>query len=167
MKLLAAVALCAAAALPARAQISCPQGMSAGSPPVRGQHIFCGEINRSGKAVGFHSRPGGKNPDSVGNTRDVQPDRRRPGLYTLRRFDITQHGQTRQKTISTMYPDKCSEADVIAAIQHAYNTGTRESGSFTGQSGDRCTDDSGRPFRIQGFTGTMNGQTVIITGYPN
>ncbi len=162
-------ALCAAASLPvpAAAQVACPQPMSGGSPPVRAQHVFCGEINHNGRAVGFHSRPGGKNPDTVSHTRRREDDPRRPGIYTLFRFEITQHGVTRQKAVSTMYPDRCSAEDVIAAIQQAYNTGTRSGGSFTGLSGPHCTDDTGRAFRIQGFTGTRNGRTFIITAYPN
>lgn len=145
----------------------CPAPLSAGTPPVKGQHVFCGEVRRDGKATGFHSRPGGVNPASVSGTDDVRPDPRRPGIYTLFRFRISEHGQTAVKTISTMFPDHCDEAGVIAAIQNAYRTGTREDRSFSGLSGPSCEDGNGNPFRIQGFTGTYNGRMVIITAYPN
>lgn len=32
---------------------------------VNHTHIFCGELNRRGRLVGFHSRPGGRNPATV------------------------------------------------------------------------------------------------------
>lgn len=168
-RLLVAVLLGAAAAWPsvATAQVTCPQTMAGGSPPVKAQHIFCGEINRDGRAVGFHSRPGGRNPATVSNVKRHEADSRHPGIYTLFRFDITERGVTRQKAVSTMFPDACSARDVIAAIQHAYNTGTRGGGAFNGMSGPSCTDSAGRQFRIKGFTGTRNGQTFIATAYPN
>jgi hypothetical protein len=145
----------------------CPAPLSAGTPPVKAQHIFCGEVRHDGKATGFHSRPGGVNPASVSGTDDARADPRRPGIYTLFRFRISEHGQTAMKTISTMFPDHCDEAGVIAAIQNAYRTGKQEDRGFSGLSGPTCLDKDGKPFRIQGFTGTQNGRTVIVTAYPN
>lgn len=168
---------------PARAQIVCPQPWSSGSPAVKAQHIFCGEINGKGRAVGFHSRPDGRNPATVAYTGDVRPDPRHPGIYTISRFHITEHGRTEVKTLSTMFPDRCDKDAVIAAIQHAYAHGTRTGDGFTGPSGPACTDDRGQTFRIQGFTGTQagtqaggqaggqrggqGGRTVVMTAYPN
>ena len=161
------LAFIAAPERPASARVACPAPMAEGTPPVKAQHIFCGEINRSGKAVGFHSRPGGSNPDSIDNTRSPRPDPRRPGIYTLSRFRINEDGQSATKALSTMFPDHCSAEDVLAAIRHAFNTGRRSDGAFSGMSGTRCTDLNGQAFHIQGFTGTMSGRTFIITAYPN
>jgi hypothetical protein len=160
----------------ARAQVACPQPWSSGSPAVKAQHIFCGEINAKGRAVGFHSRPDGRDPATVAYTGDTRPDPRHPGIYAINRFLITENGRTEVKTLSTMFPDRCDKAAVIAAIQHAYAHGTRTGDGFTGPSGPTCTDDRGQTFRIQGFTGTQGGsqgggsqggRTVIMTAYPN
>ena len=35
---------------------------SDGDPPVNLVHIFCGQINKYGQAIGFHSRPNGIDP---------------------------------------------------------------------------------------------------------
>jgi len=154
---------------PAWGAVSCPQPLAEGTPPVRAQHIFCGEINNAGKAVGFHSRPGGTNPASVSDTDETRPDPRRPGIYSISLFRITEGGRSGIKTLSTMFPDKCSQADVLAAIRHAYETGEKGGdGSFRGLSGPRCTDGAGKPFRILGFTATgRGGRVVISTAYPN
>ncbi|MGE0222486.1 MAG: EndoU domain-containing protein [Acetobacteraceae bacterium] len=151
----------------AEARVACPLPLSGGSPPVRTQHIFCGEINRRGQAVGFHSRPGGRNPDTVEATLETRPDPRRPGIYTLTRFRITEGHRSAVKTLSTMFPDHCDADQVIAAIQHAYNTGQRTEESFRGSSGPTCTDARGQPFRIRGFTGNAGGRVTIITAYPD
>src|SRR5688572_6858301 len=34
-------------------------------PAVNQTHIFLGDLNRRGKPVGFHSRPGGKDPTTA------------------------------------------------------------------------------------------------------
>ena len=153
-------------ALPATARDTCQEGMSDGMPRVELRHIFCGEINRSGKAVGFHSRPGGVNPPTVSGTGTPRPVRGYPGLYNLTRFQITQHGRTETKGISTLYPDKCSAEDVIAAIQHAFTTGQHDDRAFHGMSGPGCTDDTGKSFPITGFVDRRGGPH-IRTGYPN
>ena len=149
----------------ANAQVACPHAVAAGAPPVEAQHIFCGEINSAGKAVGFHSRPGGINPASVRDTGAPKPKPGHPGIYNLSNFHITQNGKTATKTISTMYPDKCSMDDVLTAIRHAWRTGHKDGQQFNGMSGPGCTDANGKEFPIQGFT-TPNGGR-IRTGYPN
>ncbi len=145
---------------------TCRTGLSGGSPQVELRHIFCGEVNRRGMAVGFHSRPGGVNPGTVSGTGEARPVRGYPGLYNLTRFQITQNGETQTKGISTLYPDKCSVNDVIAAIQYAFNNGQKSGPKFTGPSGPSCTTDDGKPFPITGFTGGRDGDR-IRTGYPD
>lgn len=149
-----------------RSQSACREGPSSGTPRVETRHIFCGEINRRGLAVGFHSRPRGRNPPTVSGTGAPRSVAGHPGLYNLIRFQISEGGQTGTKGISTMYPDKCSAADVVAAIQHAYNNGQHNEERFTGPSGPSCTDADGRPFPIAGFTGRRGG-LHIRTGYPD
>ncbi len=137
-----------------------------GSPPVRGQHIFCGEVRRDGRAVGFHSRPGGHNPASVSDTGDRRPDRRRPGIYSLFGFQITEDGRTGTKALSTMFPDHCDATQVLAAIRHAWRQGNHVEGKFSGLSGDACRTEDGQPFRIEGFTANKGGSVVIVTAFP-
>lgn len=147
------------------AQVTCPQANSTiGTPVVHNQHIFCGEVS-SGKGKGFHSRPGGLNPASVANTGTPAAIVGAPtGIYNLRNFNITQGGVTRTKAISTMYPDACAQADVLAAIRNAVATGIRgANGQFTGSSGTHC-QAGGAPFNIIGY---LDGAGEVITAWPN
>lgn len=150
----------------ASAEARCPLPVAEGTPPINLEHIFCGEVRHDGRAVGFHSRPGGRNPDSVSDTHDQRPDARRPGIYSLHRFRVTEDGRSGIKTLSTMFPDHCDADAVIAAIRHAYRTGAKEDRSFSGSSGPSCQDREGKSFRIEGFTGTDRGRVVIVTAYP-
>jgi len=162
-----AAALCLGLGWASPALARCPAPASAGVPAVNTAHIFCGEVRRDGRVVGFHSRPGGVNPATVSETDEIRRDRRVPGVYTLHRFRIAEHGRSGMKGMSTMFPDHCDADAVIAAIQHAYRTGTQEDRSFSGQSGPTCMDTAGKPFRIQGFTAMQGGRVVVTTAYPN
>lgn len=162
-----AAALCLGLGWASPALARCPAPPSTGTPAVNTAHIFCGEVRGDGRAVGFHSRPGGVNPGTVSETDEIRRDRRVPGVYALHRFRITEHGRSGIKNLSTMFPDHCDADAVIAAIQHAYRTGTQEDRSFSGQSGPTCMDSTGKPFRIQGFTATRVGRVVVTTAYPN
>jgi len=148
------------------AQARCPPPPVSGTPPVDMEHIFCGEVRRDGRAVGFHSRPGGHNPDTVSGTDEMRPDRVRPGIYALLKFRISSDGRSGIKSLSTMFPDHCDADNVIAAIRHAYRTGQKQDRGFHGESGPDCQDRNGRSFRIEGFTATKGGQVVIVTAYP-
>lgn len=144
----------------------CVPPQDQGTPPVRGAHIFCGEVRRDGRAVGFHSRPGGRDPASVSDTGDRRPDRRRPGIYSLFGFQITEDGRTGTKALSTMFPDHCDATQVLAAIRHAWRHGNHVEDKFSGWSGDACRTEDGQPFRIEGFTASKGGNVVIVTGFP-
>ncbi|WP_194791862.1 EndoU domain-containing protein [Pseudomonas sp. UFMG81] len=154
----------------AQTSVACPQGNSGGAPAVDQQHVFCGEVS-GGAAKGLHSRPGGTMPNSaavIPGTTTVTTTAQMPtGIYALNRFNITQGGQTREKTISTMFPDNCTQANVVAAIQNAYNNRTSLNGTrFTGPSGASC--GAGTPaasFDIVGYLDAVGG-TVIRTAYP-
>ncbi|MDH0731826.1 EndoU domain-containing protein [Pseudomonas sichuanensis] len=153
----------------AQTSVACPQANSAGNPAVDQQHVFCGEVS-GGAAKGLHSRPGGVMPNSAANTpaTTVTVSPTMPaGIYALNNFTITQAGQTRTKTISTMFPDACTQANVVAAIQNAYNNRTSLNGTrFTGPSGASC--GAGTPavsFDIVGFLDSVGG-SVVRTAYP-
>lgn len=157
-----------AATTPSLAQVACPQGNSGGAPVVQNQHIFCGEVSGNPlRAKGFHSRPNGLNPNTItilpGTTITVPPGAP-AGIYNLNQFNITENGQTRTKAISTMFPDACSQANVVAAIQHAA-AGAAPNAQFHGTSGNACqAGNPAAPFNIVGFTDAY-GQ--VRTAWPD
>jgi hypothetical protein len=153
------------AATTASAQISCPQPYSPGPPTVQGQRVFCGEVRADLRAVGFHSRPAGANPNSVTNVSAPLAIPGAPaGIYRLVNFNITENGVTRVKALSTMFPDACSQAAVLAAIRNAAK-GAAPSGQFRGTSGSACqAGNPPAPFNIVGFT---NANGDVMTAYPN
>jgi hypothetical protein len=54
------------------------------TPPINQQHVFCGEWNeRKNRPAGFHSRPAGKNPATVGTLKITQQPKA-GGLYGVR-----------------------------------------------------------------------------------
>jgi hypothetical protein len=147
----------------ASAQVACPQPPDPGPPALNNQHVFCGQINARGNATGFHSRPGGINPNSVGNTGAPMPAGP-VGIYRLHDITITENGVTAVKALSTMFPDHCDQAAVLAAIRNAAASG-QPGAEFNGLSGPSC--QAGNPpgdFNIRGF---KNAAGDIITGYPN
>lgn len=177
-RLAASACLLLSGASGASAQLNCWMANSPGPPIVRDAHIFCGEINAAGNAVGFHSRPGGVNPVHIpagggapvaiiGGPAVVGPAGAGApaGIYRLNNFTITQGGVTAVKVLSTMFPDACTQASVLAAIRNAA-AGAAPGGAFNGVSGaaPNCTATGGVPFNITGFT---NAAGNILTAYPN
>lgn len=142
----------------------CPWGDSATVPVVNQKHVFCGEINKKGKAVGFHSRPGGTLPATVQVTDDtVIAPTTSTGIYEMTKFDILDGNQgPASKTRSTMFPDSCSHEQVLAAIVNAASGNTTDTGKFTGSSGSECTV-GGKAFAIEGWL--LDGK--VNTAYPS
>jgi hypothetical protein len=130
---------------------------SATQPRVNETHVFEGQINKKGRPVGFHSRPGGHDPR---NARLVEVLRRpnRAGVYEAR-VEIRDprsgpSGRWLDKR-STLYPDAMSRDEVIRAILNAYRQRT------TGGS-EKFRGPSGRGFTIEGYL--LRGD--INTAYP-
>lgn len=155
----------------AQAAVQCPQPNSGGAPVVNQQHVFCGEVEvraNGNRAKGFHSRPNGQSPATVtmipGSTNTAQGP---AGVYVLGNFNITQNGAIGTKTLSTMFPDACSQANVVAAIQNAYNHRTALNGNqFRGPSGASC--QAGNPAASFNIVGYLDGTgTVVTTAYPD
>jgi hypothetical protein len=145
---LAVLFLLAAAAFARRAPT-----LSATDPPINLTHIFEGEINRKGRPVGFHARPGGRNPTGARVVR-VLDEPNRLGVYTAEVEILTQDGRWLQKR-STFYPDRMSRDEVVAAILNAYRR------RATGAS-EKFRGPSGLGFTIEGWH--QNGR--INTAYP-
>jgi hypothetical protein len=123
------------------------------TPRINLSHIFEGEINRKGRPVGFHARPGGRNPAGARLVR-VLDGPNRQGVYTAQVEIRTQDGRWLDKR-STFYPDRMSRGDVVAAILNAYKRRT------TGAA-EQFRGPSGQGFTIEGWY--QNGR--INTAYP-
>jgi len=123
------------------------------NPPINLTHVFEGEINRGGKPVGFHSRPGGKNPSGARMVRVLDRPNRQ-GVYTAEVEIRTQDGRWLKKR-STFYPDRMSRQDVLAAILNAYRRRTMGAA-------EQFRGPSGQGFTIEGWF--QNGR--INTAYP-
>jgi len=89
---------------------------SATNPPINQQHVFCGEWNkRKNHAAGFHSRPAGKNPASVGTLKiSQQPNGK--GLYGVR---WSYAGHPDREKFSSMFPDTCNHNQILKSIVYA------------------------------------------------
>jgi len=130
-------------------------GWSKTQPEINLTHIFSGEINRSGKPTGFHSRPGGVSPKTARLNR-IKGKANRVGVYTAQ-VEIFDQKESRWKSkFSTMFPDNMSYSQVIERIVHAYKN--RRTGSKEPWRGP-----SGKGFQIEGYMSRRGG---INTAYP-
>lgn len=118
-------------------------------PAINLAHVFEGQINRRGKPVGFHSRPGGTDPAGARVLRTISRENDL-GVYVAE-VEI----RNRRKT-STFFPDSMSRDEVVAAILHAWEE-RRDLG------GDKFQGPSGMGFTIEGYTLDGGG---INTAYP-
>ncbi len=123
-------------------------------PAVNLEHIFEGQVNRRGKPVGFHSRPGGENPAGARVARVID-EANKAGVYTADVEIRNDSGRWLRKR-STMFPDRLGREEVLAAILEAWNEREETRGNlFRGPSGEG--------FTIEGRT-LDNGD--INTAYP-
>jgi len=160
----------------ASAQIACPQPLAPAvpaAPPapalpaVDQNHIFCGEVNGGG-AGGFHSRPGGLNPATITilpATNILVPPWAAAGIYNLNNFNITSGGVTANKPVSTMFPNACTQANVLAAIRNAAVNGAMVGGQFIGPSGPSC--GAGAPAAPFNILVVFNAAGTVRTAYPH
>jgi hypothetical protein len=89
-------------------------------PQVNQVHVFCGEWKRNAPN-GFHSRPGGLDPDSVTRFTITQPANAK-GIYG---GSWSYTGHPRPPKFSTMFPDACSMPQVLNSIVYAATHPTR------------------------------------------
>jgi hypothetical protein len=121
------------------------------SPPVNVTHIFEGEINKRGKPTGFHSRPGGRDPENARVVR-ITDRPNRAGVYSAE-VEIRSGSQWLPKR-STLYPDRLDREEVIRAVLNAFQHRSGDGEKFRGP--------SGQGFTIEGYF--QNGR--INTAYP-
>ncbi len=129
------------------------------NPKVNLKHIFKGEINRRGKPTGYHSRPGGVDPDGA-RIKSISKKANGAGVYTAQvEIKDPDSGQWKQK-FSSLFPDNLSHQAVLDAIVYAYKN--RDKGKDTPWSGP-----SGLGFQINGYTnrdGSINTAFPIFVG---
>jgi hypothetical protein len=126
------------------------------TPGVNLRHIFHGEINRKGKPVGYHSRPGGRDSPDARLIR-IRSAANRVGVYTAT-IAIRDGSQWKEK-FSSFFPDSMSRQEVIDAILSAH----RQSRDKTKQP---WRGPSGHGFDIQGYTlsrGDINTAFPVFT----
>lgn len=122
-------------------------------------HILQGHLNAKGKAVGFHSRPGGTDPVTSRMTSQIDAPNAQ-GVYTGK-VEVRASANdpwVAKKGMSSFYPDRMSGSDVEAVVRTAYADALRQGYAGSG----RFSGDSGQGFRIEGFAD--NGK--IATAYP-
>ncbi len=123
------------------------------SPEINLHHVFEGEINRKGKPVGFHSRPGGVDPAGAKLVK-IRDKPNRQGVYTAI-IAVSDNGQWKEK-FSSFFPDNMSADEVTQAILNAYrNSSNKKKQPWQGP--------SGHGFNIQGYTTNRGG---INTAFP-
>lgn len=147
---LAVVGLASAAPLLAKA-------WSQTRPAVNETHVFEGEVNRRGKPVGFHSRPGGRDPRGARVVRVVEGPNR-AGVYVAMVEIRDPDGGRWLGKRSTLFPDDWTRGEVLAAIVNAWEHRT------TGSS-EHFRGPSGRGFTIEGYL-LSDGTGRINTAYP-
>ena len=124
-------------------------------PRINLTHIFEGEINKRGKPVGYHSRPGGMD---AGNARvfAILEGPNNIGVYVATvkiRKSLTDKWHQKR---SSFFPDHMDRQAVIRAVLNAYrNRSTGKSAKFRGP--------SGLGFTIEGWLLDSGG---INTAYP-
>jgi Bacterial EndoU nuclease len=91
-----------------------------GHPPVNQVHVFCGEWKHD-MPRGFHSRPGGLDPETVVRFMITQPANAQ-GIYG---GSWSYAGQPYPPKFSTMFPDACSMQQVLNSIVYAARHRTR------------------------------------------
>lgn len=133
-------------------------------PAINLTHIFEGEVNSRGKAVGFHARPFGQDPQNAHLSRLIAGPNQQ-GVYTgaSEIYDKVQ-ARWRYKSFSSFFPDQLSREYVVKLILEAYkNANVTAQGKWRGA--------SGAGFRIEGLLcppqGTPNcPKGAINTAYP-
>lgn len=139
------------------------------TPSVNLAHVFCGQINRRGRAVGFHAMPDGEAPPTVRAISVLRP-RDAQGVYEIA-AEIGAGDTWRRKRRSSIFPDHCDREEVVASILFAARTSRRAGDKFAGLSGPvpaepgHCYGATGAPLGVEGWFLPGDG-TRINTAWP-
>lgn len=115
---------------------TCHQNHTAWSntkPAVNVGHVITGEINKNGKAVGFHSRSGGHDPAGA-NMIKVLKGPNAKGIYTGQVTLCNGAGWTAKNGFSSFFPDSWTQDQVVQKIIEAHAAaGSPKTGKFSGK----------------------------------
>jgi hypothetical protein len=123
--------------------------------PANWDHLFEGEVNSKGKAVGYHSRPGGVDPAGARVVEVTKPPDAH-GVYEARVAvkDPASGVEIPKGARSTFFPDSWSAERVKAEVSSAYRNRVEiEPGHWKG------TSTSGVP--IEGYDGPQGIKTAF------
>jgi len=134
------------------------------NPPLNLTHIFEGEINNRGKAVGFHARYLGQDPENSQLLRIISGPNER-GVYTgeVEIYD-EKEDRWKRKAFTSFFPDQLTKGQIQKLILKAYHEGkTNKRGKWRGK--------SGLGFAIEGWLCPKGGKPTcphgaINTAYP-
>jgi len=134
------------------------------TPAINLSHIFEGEINARGKAVGFHARAQGQDPENAQLYRVISGPNER-GIYTgeVEIYD-GEEGRWKRKAFSSFFPDKLTRFEIENLILKAFhNSKPTKRGKWRGK--------SGAGFQIEGWLCPAGGTKTcpdgaINTAYP-
>jgi hypothetical protein len=120
-------------------------------------HLFHGEINRRGDAVGYHHRPSGQDAATARVTQVVEPPNAQ-GVYTGRVevFDPRTNTWVTKDLPSSFYPDTWTQERVLLEVRGAY-------GARDVINGNRWEGTSPSGIRIRGY---LNPDGSINTAFP-
>ncbi len=128
---------------------------------INQQHLFCGDINRKGKLVGFHAMPENK-PPTHHRSSHIADSANTAGIYTLRDIRLTFDNKPYQKNFSSMFPAHCSRLQInrsiIYSIQNSHGECTSPSWASCGPNAPKnahqqannpfCSGNDGRSYPI-------------------
>ncbi|NBC32086.1 MAG: hypothetical protein GVY13_05360 [Alphaproteobacteria bacterium] len=138
---------------------------SATEPAVNLRHIFCGDENRRGRAVGFHSTLALGQPAVPALVPGSREQDETPGIFSA---DIV--FPDGQEKFSTFFPEACDESQILASVLHAASDARPvEPWGYAGPSAPADADPGayclagGAPFAIR--VGTLDDGR-INTAFP-
>lgn len=128
---------------------------SQSTPSLNLTHIFHGNINKHGKATGFHHRPGGKDLPKK-RVKELLSGPNKAGVYTAIIELFNPETDKWVQKFSSMFPDHLKRNELVPAILNAYRNRHQKKGR-------KWSSLSPLGFVIAGFT-LKDGR--IITAYP-
>lgn len=124
-------------------------------PPVNLTHLFCGEVNHRGEAVGYHATLGARGEGEARIERILRaPDAE--GVYAA--LVCRDEAPARACKRSTLFPDALDAEAVLAAVLQAYAARERLDGR-----GKWC-GPSDLGFAVEGWL--LPGREAINTAWP-
>jgi len=145
---------------------------STGEPQVNLHHVFCGEINKKGRAVGYHANPQGNTPSTY--VKHLSGDAKNSaGVYVWDNISLKIDGKEVRKSLSSMFPEHCSQTQIVASIQYSSAHSTSCSSPRWASCGASAPTNSNTPSQYclgadnNTFTiATALSHNKINTGFP-